>query len=396
MKRNAILATYAALLCFLTAQLSAEPEEQTPVAGTPVIHGRLSSVDFEISKGKLLTEDLAGSSIKQTNNVDATLQNVVQVLRELYPSSSINLAPGLESTRIGDLKLRLNSMPLTDVLQAMELASGSKFEVKGSKMWFMLAPAPQRSSRKTEVFNLSGYLQSLEDRDENSVAASIDQVKDLILQTYHELKPSETARPSFQFHPGANLLIVIGEPEVLEVASKVVNALQPPPTVLGGLGGGIYLPKPAGMSKQRRAIMKKLESIQTSSVRFDGLPLSDVVEWLVQESKALDPEKQGINFFINPNQPAPGPGGTTVVTVDPATGLPVQSQRPEPVDLNAAVIRVTPALKQVRLIDALDAIVRVADHPLKYTITDYAVVFSLRSPGEPADVFGGFPGAAGR
>jgi hypothetical protein len=384
------------MFCLLTAKVLAESELPAPEAGAPAATGKSGTLDFEISKGKLLLENLAGAPIKHTRNVEATLQNVTEVLRDIYPNFNITLAPGLENLRIGDLKLRLSSMQLNDVLQALELASSAKFSVRGSKTSFLLAPTRQQSSRKTEVFNLSGYLQSLEDRDDKSVASAVNQVRELILETYRELKPSETASPSFQFHPGANLLIMIGEPEALEVGSKVVNALQPPPAILGGMGGGVYLPKPAGTSKLRRAIMNKLESIQMNSVQFDNLPLGEVVRFLVSESKALDPEKRGVNFLINPNQPAPGPGANAVVRVDPTTGLPVESQKPEPVDLDATTIRILPALEKVRLIDVLDAIVKVADHPLKYSVTDYAVVFSLRSPEEPADAFGGFPGAAGR
>ncbi|MPN28348.1 hypothetical protein SDC9_175789 [bioreactor metagenome] len=188
---------------------------------------------------------------------------------------------------------------------------------------------------------------------------------------------------------------MIGEPEALEVGSKVVNALQPPPAILGGMGGGVFLPKPAGTSKLRRAIMNKLESIQMNSVQFDNLPLGEVVRFLVSESKALDPEKRGVNFLINPNQPALGPGAAVVVRVDPTTGLPLESQKPEPVDLEAITIRILPALEKVRLIDVLDAIVKVADHPLQYSITDYAVVFSLRSPEEPPAALGRFPGRYG-
>jgi hypothetical protein len=64
----------------------------------------------------------------------------------------------------------------------------------------------------------------------------------------------------------------------------------------------------------------------------------------------------------------------------------------EAVDIRAISIKIEPALTNVRLVDALDAIVKVADRPIRYSITDYAVVFSLAEPNGPA---GGaqFPGA---
>jgi len=47
------------------------------------------------------------------------------------------------------------------------------------------------------------------------------------------------------------------------------------------------------------------------------------------------------------------------------------------VDLNSVTIRIVPPLKKVRLVDVLDAIVRVADRPIQYTVEGYAVVFTL-------------------
>jgi hypothetical protein len=41
-------------------------------------------------------------------------------------------------------------------------------------------------------------------------------------------------------------------------------------------------------------------------------------------------------------------------------------------------IKIVPPLTDVRLADVLDAIVKVADRPIKYSIEDYAVVFSLK------------------
>ena len=47
--------------------------------------------------------------------------------------------------------------------------------------------------------------------------------------------------------------------------------------------------------------------------------------------------------------------------------------------MSAIAIKINPALTDIRLADVLDAIVKVADRPIKYSIEDYAVVFSLES-----------------
>ena len=73
--------------------------------------------------------------------------------------------------------------------------------------------------------------------------------------------------------------------------------------------------------------------------------------------------------------------------VNPATGLPLpvapDFNAPAPVaapgesvDANSINIKLT--LNDVRLADLLDAIVLVADHPIKYSIEDYGIVFSAR------------------
>ena len=133
-------------------------------------------------------------------------------------------------------------------------------------------------------------------------------------------------------------------------------------------------------SKGRQAIMSKLDHIRLDSVSYDSLPLGEVINNLSANAKNRDPDKTGINFFISRETAAPtaaaAPGA-----IDPATGLPAA---PLPTDIGADVgsvtIKINPALNDIRLMDVLDAITRTADKPIKYSILDYAVVFSLRSP----------------
>ena len=48
-------------------------------------------------------------------------------------------------------------------------------------------------------------------------------------------------------------------------------------------------------------------------------------------------------------------------------------------DISAISIKINPPLTNIRLADVLDAIVKVANRPIKYSIEDYAVVFSLKA-----------------
>ena len=163
--------------------------------------------------------------------------------------------------------------------------------------------------------------------------------------------------------------------------------------------------------KGRQNILSKLDRIHLDNVFYDGLPLSEVIRHLSEEVRKRDPEKKGINILINPNQEtiaatpvtaatggfgAPGgiPSGITgraiglppgVPQIDPVTGQPMTAvaSQPDLVDINAITIKINPALTDLRLADVLDAIVTVADHPIRYSIQDYAVVFSLKGPETP-------------
>src|SRR5439155_24632014 len=49
--------------------------------------------------------------------------------------------------------------------------------------------------------------------------------------------------------------------------------------------------------------------------------------------------------------------------------------------MNTVMVRINPPLKNVQLSDALEAIVHTADKPIRYSIEDYAVIFSQNQPG---------------
>jgi len=113
----------------------------------------------------------------------------------------------------------------------------------------------------------------------------------------------------------------------------------------------------------RQIIAGKLDQIRLDKILYDGLPLGEVVKHLMEEAKRRDPEKKGINFVLTSNG-----------NVDTPSSEPVEA----PPDINSIAIRILPPLSDVRLADALDAIVMVADRPIKYSIEDYGVVFTLR------------------
>ncbi len=155
----------------------------------------------------------------------------------------------------------------------------------------------------------------------------------------------------------------------------------------------------------RQAIVAKLDRIRLDQVNYDGLPLNEVLRQLSEQSKLRDPERKGINFLINNNPdlsgtPVAGPtalgigGGAggrygAAPQLDPNTGLPAApaadaaaAPATEAQDVGSFTIKI-PSLTDVRLADVLDAIVLVAEHPIKYSIQDFAIVFSAKGPETP-------------
>lgn len=131
-------------------------------------------------------------------------------------------------------------------------------------------------------------------------------------------------------------------------------------------------------SKGRQKILNKLDRIRMNEVKFEELPLGEVVRQLKDEAKARDPDREGINFFINNNLDNVQGAGT--VTTDPNTGALITIPAAEQVNLQDVSIRIDPALNNVRLSDVLDAVTKSASSPIKYTIEDYAVVFLHKAP----------------
>ena len=130
----------------------------------------------------------------------------------------------------------------------------------------------------------------------------------------------------------------------------------------------------------RQAIYHKLDTIRINEIKFDGLPLGEVVKYLDEQTRLRDPEKKGISFVVNSQADlplsTPGVGG-----VDPVTGAPQQAQQAaEPLDLNNVPVRINPALRDLRLADVLEIIVQVSEKPLKYSVEEWGIMFRQRLP----------------
>jgi hypothetical protein len=129
-------------------------------------------------------------------------------------------------------------------------------------------------------------------------------------------------------------------------------------------------------NRSKQLIEVKLNHILLNEVIYDGLPLAEVVRDLNDQARRRDPDKQGINFLISKVV-----DGSGVTGIDPTTGQPLPST-PTVVDVSNATIHLQ--LRNVRMKDVIEAIVKITEVPLKYSVEDYGVVISPASGPFPS------------
>jgi hypothetical protein len=197
---------------------------------------------------------LDGQLVRPTGNVEGNLGNVIDALRDEYPEANIVMSPGLAKVKVGDLKLRAGR--LTEELEAVRVASGEKFDLQtpgeavrhidpttglpiGSTNspyagLFVLreAQSPSQPQRMVEAFNVGPYLEWLGRRPPGERKGSpeqegLDELQQMISQTVVDLKGEEHPdnQVRWRYHRGATLLVIIGSPDSVEIARKIVNAL---------------------------------------------------------------------------------------------------------------------------------------------------------------------------
>lgn len=116
-------------------------------------------------------------------------------------------------------------------------------------------------------------------------------------------------------------------------------------------------------SKARQKLHEKLDSVRLGTLQFDEVPIEQVLDALHQETKRNDPERRGVNFIVSHYTP-------DVPALDPATGLPSANDPGS----SGAVVRIVPPIRGATLRQALDAIMRGASPPQRYSVEDWGVL----------------------
>jgi len=132
------------------------------------------------------------------------------------------------------------------------------------------------------------------------------------------------------------------------------------------------------VGRGRQKIVHKLDLITLEDLGpRRNLPLSEAVKLLNEQALARDPEGRGINFIIE--------SGVNVVADGAAPGVDTYAESAAAgpaggasIDLSQVGVKIEPPLRGAPLADVLNAIVKTADQPIKYSIEDYGVVFSER------------------
>lgn len=117
----------------------------------------------------------------------------------------------------------------------------------------------------------------------------------------------------------------------------------------------------ASIGPEQRTVHYKLNNLTFDRIGYPDISLGEVVSNLAEMVKLRDPNHEGIKFFINESPGTNRPGSR----------------------VSKVVISLDPPLKHVKLLDVLIAIVKTADHPIKYRISDRGIEFSFRGPAVP-------------
>jgi len=119
----------------------------------------------------------------------------------------------------------------------------------------------------------------------------------------------------------------------------------------------------------RRWVVEEMDRITLDALGPWQISLVEAVRLLAEQTRSADPAQPGIRFSINtqfevgPTNPAAS-GSTLAAGVGPATWDPA-----------TVAIKIDPAIRGVRLNDALDAITKCADQPIAWSVGEEGVVF---------------------
>jgi hypothetical protein len=129
------------------------------------------------------------------------------------------------------------------------------------------------------------------------------------------------------------------------------------------------VPSATWVNTRKGPIARKLNEILISEIAYNSLTLDEAIADLLDISRRRDPTGEGVNIVFSQNADELLPNHLA---------HPLRSGSPG-MDLNTVLVNIRLPLFNLKLRQVLDAVVRTADQPIKYTVTDYGIVFSSQA-----------------
>lgn len=191
-------------------------------------------------KGRVDTNDFSLGSVAHAEpiiSVPATIENLAKYLRAADRHVNIVVSPSAAEIQIKDLKLR--GANVAEVMNVIFTATDGvvngveALNLGGGNFNFAFQASPQQDSTRTVgVFDMSDFIfiRTLTGHPSDElIQQKLDEPEELIAQTLKMLHQGDAQAPPlprYSFHRGTSLLIVVGTPEAVDVAGKIINALR--------------------------------------------------------------------------------------------------------------------------------------------------------------------------
>ncbi|HZQ47823.1 MAG TPA: hypothetical protein VFC07_12465 [Verrucomicrobiae bacterium] len=235
--------------------------------------------DLEVTGGHVA---IGGPGVPVMPATAATVGNLVQALQKAVPGINILESKGVSDVPLIDFKL--HDVTAGTVLSIISRLTESQVRLsggpgvrmggrgggggfgpnfnQGSEEIYMLDLIPEMSGgvyalRQVQVFNINGFLGYLSGhgvKDKQAISRELSDIMKTITDTVAKVERTSVLtpeqRPDFEFHEGTGLLIVVGTPNVTDVATKIINALpgqqadQPNSDLAPSLGSKEPQPQP--------------------------------------------------------------------------------------------------------------------------------------------------------
>jgi hypothetical protein len=265
--------------------LAQQAGKDNPPAGKEEPAPPRSVYDLEIRDGMLIW-----NGPKRDDNakrLPPSLEAVIDLLRELHPDANFALSPGVKDVVVGDLKMRASTVE--EKLEAIRIASSSQFVWRNARPaglpptpgdistppFYVLdsLTTPAAPRLQVEVFNIGTYLSSFSTISGQGTpeqrAERLAQIERMAIETVHEYETVSMTlnrsqgrslrSPSIRFHSGANLAVIMGEPEAVAVAAKVIGALPGAQRSVASDGGAVIGSDSAESAQRIADAIRKLQ-----------------------------------------------------------------------------------------------------------------------------------------